>query len=421
MSQESSFQYREGLLACEAVPLTNIASQVGTPVYIYSQAELSHRATEFLGAISAYAPQGLVCFALKSNGNPTLLKYLAELGLGADVTSGGELFLARHAGFDTQKIVFSGVGKTSPEITTALVAKIRALHVESEAELQAILDVTKELQVVAPITVRVNPDIPAATHPHISTGRSKHKFGVSADKALRMMQSAQEHSSLRPVGLAVHIGSQITDLAPFSKASELLVKLARRLESTGINIEYLDIGGGLGIDYESKKAPEPADWVKAVAEPIVSAGYKLLIEPGRSIIGPTAILLTQVLYVKKQGQKQFIIVDAGMNDLIRPVLYNAYHSVLIEQYRPEDKLAETMVTDIVGPICETGDVLVRERMLPSVSPGDLIAIMDTGAYGFAMSSNYNGRLRPAEVLVNDDQFQIIRQRQTYEDLLADCY
>jgi diaminopimelate decarboxylase len=362
----------------------------------------------------------LVCFALKSNSNPTLLKFLAELGLGADVTSGGELFLAMYAGFDTRKIVFSGVGKTSSEIKTALLGNIRALHVESEAELEAILDLTEELQVVAPITVRVNPDILAATHPHISTGRSKHKFGVSVDKAIKMMRLAQEHASLRPVGLAVHIGSQITDLAPFLKASKLLVSLAWRLESTGIKIDYLDIGGGLGIDYESKEVPEPADWVKAVAEPVLSAGYKLLIEPGRSIIGPTAILLTQVLYVKKQGQKQFIIVDAGMNDLIRPVLYNAYHSVIIEHFHPEDRQAEIMVTDIVGPICETGDVLVRERMLPQVNPGDLIAILDAGAYGFAMSSNYNGRLKLAEVLVDRDQFKIIRQRQTYEDLLAGC-
>jgi diaminopimelate decarboxylase len=426
MLTSKSFYYNDGQLYCEGVALAEIATAVATPVYIYSQAELLRRANAYRQTAAAVTPDHLVCYAVKANSNPSLLHLLADNGLGADVTSGGELFLARHAGFAPSKILYSGVAKTAPEIEAALLAGIRALHVESEMEMAVIREVAAAHGRVARIAVRVNPNISTDTHPHISTGQYAHKFGVTLDQARRLLVAAAADPWLEPVGLAAHIGSQITDLEPFVASARYLAAAAHELAAEGIQLQYLDVGGGLGIGYMLEDAPEPAAWVTAVAPVVAEAGYGLVMEPGRSIIGPAGILLAQVVYTKQQGQKHFVITDTGMTELIRPSLYNAYHQivpVVEERGRGGDKETRgggDWVVDVVGPVCETGDFLARDRVLAPVGPGDLLAVMQAGAYGFAMSSNYNGRLRPAEVLVNGDQFQVIRRRQSYEQLLADC-
>ncbi len=414
----NNFDYVNNILHCENVPLAQIAEQVGTPVYVYSQVELEKRAQAYTASMTS---QSLACYAVKANGNPHLIRLLAEAGLGADVTSGGELFLALQAGIVPEKIIYSGVGKTHTEIQMALEAKIRALHIESEMELETIAEIAAAHQQIVSIGVRINPNISAETHPYISTGQHTHKFGVPWPSAHKMMRFAQVHPWLKPVALAAHIGSQITDIAPFVEASHFITDLATELKAEGIALEYLDIGGGLGIDYgETKHAlsqPTIHDWITAVSQPIIDAGFPIVMEPGRSIVGPTGILLTQVVYTKQQGDKHFTIVDAGMNDLLRPTLYNAYHPIQTVTQLPENR---ERITNIVGPICETGDFLAKERPLPPVEAGDYLAVLQAGAYGFAMGSNYNGRLRPAEVLVNDDTFTVIRKRQAYEHLLDGC-
>jgi diaminopimelate decarboxylase len=350
---------------------------------------------------------------VKANGNPTILRLLGEAGLGADVTSGGELFLARHAGIDPRQIIFSGVGKKAAEIAEALAAGIRAIHVESEMELSAVAAEAERLDIVAPVGVRANPNVSAETHPYISTGLHAHKFGVPRERAADILRAAATHPYLRPVGLAAHIGSQITDLAPFGEAVAFLVDLAQEMRTEGIDLEYIDAGGGLGIDYQAD-APGAADWVRTVGPLVARAGYGLALEPGRSIVGRAGALLIRVVYTKDQGAKHFVIADAGMTDLIRPTLYQAYHPIIPVMENGE----LSRVVDIVGPICETSDFLARERALPTVGQGDLLAVLHAGAYGYAMSSNYNGHLRPAEVLVEGDSFRVIRRRQTYEALLA---
>ena len=435
---DSPFVYRAGVLMCEAVPVADVAAAVDTPVYVYSRADLEQRARAFVAAANeAAGPGALVCYAVKANGNPALLALLRAAGLGADVTSGGELFLARYAGVDPGRIIFSGVGKKQGEIAEALAAGIRALHVESEMELAAVAAVAERLGRVAPIGVRVNPNISAVTHPYISTGLHGPKFGVPRERAVAMLRAAAAHPWLRPVGLAAHIGSQITDLDPFAQAVRFLVELADEMGGEGVRLEYIDAGGGLGIDYEGG-APAAADWVRTVGTLVAAAGYGLVVEPGRSIVGRAGALLTRVVYTKQQGEKRFVIADAGMTDLIRPTLYQAYHPILpVEKnsLRKDAKLAKQetldlaslretssdsgeMPVDIVGPICETGDFLARDRPMPPLAAGELLAVLHAGAYGYAMSSNYNGHLRPAEVLVEGDTFRVIRRRQTYDDLLA---
>jgi len=395
------------------VSLTAIAAAVGTPVYVYSRADLIGRARAFLEAARSAAGDGaLVCYAVKANANPALLRLLRETGLGADVTSGGELFLARHAGVEPDRIIYSGVGKRAEEIEEALVAGIRAIHIESEMELAAVAAAAARLGRVAPVGVRVNPNISAATHPYISTGLHSHKFGVPRERAVAILRAAAADPWLRPVGLAAHIGSQITDLDPFAQAARFLVSVADELADEGIRLEYLDCGGGLGIDYQGA-APGLADWVRVIGPVIGAAGYGLVVEPGRSIVGRAGALLTRVVYTKQQGDKRFVIADAGMTDLIRPTLYQAHHPIV-----PVAPAAGEEVVDVVGPICETSDFLARDRALPPLAAGDLLAVLHAGAYGFAMSSNYNGHLRPAEVLVEGDAFRVIRRRQTYADLIA---
>jgi diaminopimelate decarboxylase len=410
-----TIRYQEGILTWEGVPLAEIAAQVGTPVYVYSTAELLRRARAFQGAAGEDA---LVCYAVKANGNPAILHLLQEAGLGADVTSGGELFLALKAGIAPQKIIFSGVGKRDDEIEMALKRSIRALHVESEMEFERIAHIAAGLRQVAPIAVRVNPDIGAETHPYDSTGRLAHKFGVPRETAVFLYREAARHPWLQPRGLAAHIGSQITDIRPYLDLLAFLLELASELAAAGVGLSYIDAGGGLGIAYENEDVPDIAKWAAVICEPIRRAGFRPVLEPGRAIAGPAGLLLTRVLYTKEQGGKSFTIVDAGMNDLVRPALYEAVHPLLPLKQAPQE--AAFRPQDVVGPVCETGDFIARARPLPEMAPGDLLAVTQAGAYGFAMSSNYNGRLRPAEVLIENGGFQLIRSRQRYEDLLAGC-
>lgn len=409
------FHYRKNQLYCDATPLAIIAAEVGTPFYVYSAQALLARARAYQAAVPP--ANSLVCYAVKANGNPSLIRLLGEAGLGADVTSGGELYLAQIAGILPANIIFSGVGKTAGEIHAALDARIRALHIESAMELAAISDIATHRQQIVPIGVRVNPDISVETHPYISTGQHAHKFGVTPNQARELLAQAADHPYLRPVGLATHIGSQIVALEPFEEAARFLVAQARVLEEMGIRLEYLDVGGGLGIDYTGSGAPEIGEWATAVSRPILAAGYQVVLEPGRSIVGPVGALVTAVTYTKQQGQKTFVITDAGMSDLIRPTLYDAHHPIWPVQANPN---APQIPMDIVGPICETGDWLAQQRPLPPQAPGDLLAILQAGAYGFAMSSNYNGRLRPPEILVQNNQFRFIRQRQLLHHLIENC-
>ena len=405
------FHYQKQTLYCENKSLAEIALVVGTPVYVYSQEELIQRARAYQSL-----PGALSCYAVKANSNPVLLRLLGTMGFGADVTSGGELFLAQYAGIPAERIIYSGVGKRKDEIDLALESGIRALHVESAMELEVVAEVAHDLQKKARIGVRVNPDISAETHPYDSTGRLEHKFGVPRDTAIALLHRAHKHPWLEPIGLAAHIGSQIASVIPYGRLSEFLVEVANEVAQSGINLEYLDVGGGLGINYEDDDMPSIEDWVTTISSPVVQAGYGLVMEPGRSIVGPAGALLTEVLYTKQQGGNNFVIVDSGMNDLIRPAMYNAYHPMWPVR-QPSDSNGKTSILEVVGPVCESGDFLARKRRLPQLKAGELLSIMQAGAYGFAMSSNYNGRLRPAEVLVDGDQFQIIRRRQSYEHLL----
>jgi diaminopimelate decarboxylase len=407
------FVYKNGVLTCEGVALAEVAAAVGTPAYVYSRAELLGRARAYAQA----AGDALVSYAVKANGNPVLLGLLREAGLGADVTSGGELFLALEAGIAPERIIYSGVGKRPDEIEMALRAGICALHVESEMELDVIARLAELVGKPARVSVRVNPDISADTHPYDSTGKLGHKFGVPRATAVALLNRAAVDPWLQPAGIAAHIGSQITRLEPYAELAKFMVALAYELAGEGIDLAYIDMGGGLGINYQNDDAPAIADWITAVGEPVRKAGYALVVEPGRSIIAPSGFLLTKVLYTKAQGGKNFVIVDAGQNDLIRPAMYGAFHPALAVR---EPVHTTEVVVDVVGPICETGDFLARERALPPLEQGDLLVFTQAGAYGFAMSSNYNGRLRLPEVLIDGADFRVIRRRQSYAHLLDGC-
>ncbi len=406
------FRYQDNILHCEKAALTAVSSQFDTPTYIYSQAALRQNAQAYLDDNPA-----LVCYAIKANGNPAIIRLLGNWGMGADVTSGGELFLAQHAGIPAEKIIYSGVGKLESEIETAINAGVRALHVESEMELHLIAETAARLGRKTAVGIRINPNIYAKTHPHISTGTHGHKFGVTWEVGHRLYQFAAEHEWLTPVGMAVHIGSQIQDVEPYVKASQFLVKQADSLAAEGIQLRYLDIGGGLGIKYDDPFAsPQELilEWKTTVSAPILNGGYELVMEPGRSIVGTAGVLLTEVIYTKKQGEKMFVIGDAAMNDLLRPSLYDAVHPIL-----PVEQAAEKVETviDLVGPVCETTDCLAKDRAIPLPQRGDQLALMHAGAYGFSMASNYNGRLKPAELLINGDEIHLIRKRETVEALL----
>ena len=405
------FHYKNNKLYAEGVPLTKIAEAVGTPCYIYSQATLTHHFKVFDNAFSDVSH--LTCYSVKANSNIALLKLFASLGGGVDVVSGGELFRALKAEVPPQKIVFSGVGKTEDEIKMALEVGILMFNVESEAELETIHEIASRLGKIAPIALRVNPDIDPKTHPYISTGLRKSKFGIDIKIAEQLYLKANHMPHIRVIGIDCHIGSQLTLLSPFLDALERIKLLYQKLEAQGLKLQYLDLGGGLGIPYGEEIPPHPTEYAQAIKAAAQDLNCTLIFEPGRVIVGNAGILLTKVLYSKQGKGKTFIIVDAAMNDLIRPSLYHAHHEI-----KPvEEKKRPVIVADVVGPICETGDFFAQERKMPLVQSGELLAIMSAGAYGFVMSSNYNSRPRVAEVLVNGDRYQVIRKRECYEDLI----
>ncbi|NNF99779.1 MAG: diaminopimelate decarboxylase [Desulfobacteraceae bacterium] len=405
------FTYKNDNLYCEDVAVRSIADALGTPFYLYSHATLCRHYNSFNDAFEGI--DRLVCFSAKANTNLSILSLFRQLGSGLDIVSGGELFKGLKAGYPPDKIVYSGVGKRIDEIDYALSEEILIFNVESMEELDVINARAGELKKTADIAIRVNPDVDPGTHPYISTGLSKNKFGIDTAGAVEVYKAAAGLKNVNPVGLDCHIGSQITEVAPFKDALVSLCGLIDALEETGIHIKYLDMGGGLGITYGEETPPEPDEYARAIAASLNGRDLKLILEPGRVIVGNAGILVTKVLYRKQGKKKEFIITDAGMNDLMRPSLYNAYHAIIPVVKNSKD----TIVADVVGPICESGDFLAQERPIHNVQSGDLLAVMSTGAYGFAMSSNYCSRLRVAEVMVRGTEHSVIRSRETYPDLI----
>jgi len=405
------FHYEGDALYCERVPVREIAREVGTPCYVYSCATLRHHFTVFDGAFQGMPH--LTCYSAKANANLAILGLFAALGGGADIVSGGELFRARHAGIAADRIVYSGVGKTQTEIDYALRENILMFNIESTQELEAIDHRASILNSKARIALRVNPDVDPKTHPYISTGLKKNKFGIDIDHALKAYARARDLEHVEVLGIDCHIGSQLTEVAPFVEALKRLKALIRCLEEMGIAIRYMDLGGGLGISYHEETPPHPREYAQAVVEELGDLRCTLILEPGRVIVGNAGILLTQVLYTKKTPSKEFMIVDAGMNDLVRPSLYGSYHHI-----QPIERTErESRIVDVVGPICESSDFIARERDLPAMQPGEFLAVMSAGAYGFSMASNYNARVRAAEVMVKDDEFYITRERESWSDLI----
>lgn len=405
------FKYNDGELFVEDTPVSRLADEYGTPLYVYSYSTLIRHVRAYSEAFCE-VPH-LICYAVKANSNIAILNLLARLGLGADIVSGGELFRALKAGIKPSKIVFAGVGKTEEEIEYALRNEILMFNVESEEELTKINEIAKKLKRKAQVALRVNPDIDPKTHKYIATGLKTSKFGIPIEKAIECYRLAKSLSNIKVVGIHKHIGSQITETDAFVEALSKIVSLYNKLHSIDLNIEYIDIGGGLGITYKDEEPPHPKDLAEAIMPILQNFTGKIIIEPGRSIVGNAGILVTKVLYTKASGTKNFIVVDAGMNDLIRPTLYGSYHQ--IQPVRPKGE--KKITADIVGPICESGDFLAKDREIERVRPGDYLAVMSAGAYGFAMSSNYNSRPRASEVLVRGDRFALIRKRETYRDLI----
>jgi diaminopimelate decarboxylase len=406
------FNYQGDTLYAEQVPLTEIAAAYGTPCYVYSRATLERHWRAFDNALGS-RPH-LICFAVKANSNLAVLNLLARLGSGFDIVSQGELERVLAAGGEPHKVVFSGVGKRPEEMRRALEVGIRCFNVESEAELTVLDRVAGELGVRAPISLRVNPDVDAKTHPYIATGLRENKFGIEFGVAREVYRRAAELSHVQITGIDCHIGSQLTDLAPFLDALERVLALAGQLSADGIVLHHLDLGGGLGIRYTAETPPEPAEYAAAVDRRLGGLPYEILVEPGRAIAGNAGVLLTRVEYLKPTAHKNFAIIDGAMNDLIRPSLYQAVQEIL-----PVHKRAggATGRYDLVGPVCETGDFLGKDRVL-SLAPGDLLAVRSSGAYGFTMSSNYNSRPRPPEIMVDGGQVYLVRRRETIEELFA---
>jgi diaminopimelate decarboxylase len=406
-----SFAYREGCLHAEQVDLQQLANQHGTPLYVYSRATLERHWHAFDRALGEHPH--LVCYAVKANSNLAVLALLARLGSGFDIVSGGELARVIRAGGDPSKVVFSGVGKSSAEMEQALQAGIRCFNIESTAELLRLNAVAAAHGVSAPVSVRVNPDVDARTHPYISTGLKENKFGIDTRSALEVYQQAAEAGHLRVAGIDCHIGSQLTEIAPFVDALDRVLELVGRIEAKGIVVQHLDLGGGLGVRYRDEHPPSPEQYMRPIMARLANSNKEILIEPGRAIAANAGVLLTRVQYLKELAHKNFAIVDAAMNDLIRPALYGAWQDIV-----PLRERADAMkVYDIVGPVCETGDFLGKDRQL-TLAPGDLLAVRSAGAYGFTMSSNYNSRPRAAEILVDGDKAHVVRHRETIDSLFA---
>ena len=409
------FEYRDGALYAEHVPLADIAAQFGTPCYVYSRATLERHWRAFDRAFGEQPH--LVCYAVKANSNLALLNLMARLGSGFDIVSVGELERVLAAGGDPGKIVFSGVGKREDELRRALEVGIRCFNVEVPGELDRLNRLAGELGRTAPVSLRVNPDVDARTHPYISTGLRENKFGIDIEEARACYRRAADLPHLAVVGIDCHIGSQLTETTPFIDALDRVLHLAGQLREDGIAIHHLDIGGGLGIRYRDEQPPEPDEYAAALSERLRGTDYEILMEPGRAIVGNAGILLTRVEYLKSNRIKHFAIVDAAMNDLIRPALYEAWQAILPVQ--PSDQ-HPTRCYDIVGPVCETGDFLGKDREL-ALAEGDLLAVRSAGAYGFSMASNYNSRPRPAEVMVDGDQARLVRKREDLSDLYRGEY
>ncbi len=404
------FNYRNGELCCEDVKVSAITGQTGTPVYVYSAKTLRRHYDVFRRAFVVTTP--LICYSVKANSNIAVVSLFSSMGAGADIVSGGELFRAIRAGVRGERIVYSGVGKTTEEIRYALENKILMFNAESIEELDAIDSVAGSLGTIAPVSIRINPDIDPRTHPYISTGLRKNKFGIDIRHARDAYTEARARNNLRIVGLDMHIGSQLTDVSPIESALKRVLGLFTDLRHDGIDIQYIDIGGGLGIAYRDEQAAQPDGYAAAIERALKDFGGKLILEPGRVLVGNAGILVAKVLYRKQNGTRRFMIVDAGMNDLIRPSLYDAYHEIvpIIETRGRRFK------QDVVGPICESGDFFAHRRDLPLLDRGQMIALMSAGAYGFSMSSNYNSRKRAAEVLVDGNNYYVIREREMDGDL-----
>jgi diaminopimelate decarboxylase len=405
------FEYHNGELYCEGVPLARIAEQVGTPTYIYSRATLTRHFKAFDQAFAG-RPH-LTCFSVKANSNLALLRLFAALGGGVDIVSGGELYRALAAGVPADRIVFSGVGKTRDEMRAALEAGILMFNVESSQELDVLSAEATALGRTARIALRVNPDVDPKTHPYISTGLKKNKFGVPIDEALAEYLRAAALPGLEVVGVDCHIGSQLTDTGPFVDAVNRLLLLIGQLKDRGFKLKYLDLGGGLGITYDQEAPPEPGDYAGALNKVLVDCDLTLILEPGRVLVGNAGVLMARVLFTKPGQDKTFTVSDGAMNDLMRPALYHSFHAIQPVAIRER----AVVKMDVVGPICESSDFLGKDRMIPEFEQGELLAVMSAGAYGFAMSSNYNSRRRAAEVLVDGEDIFVIRRRETNEDLI----
>lgn len=404
--------YREHTLYLEDTPLADVAKRHGTPCYVYSRAAIAGQLRAYEAAFGDVPHQ--VCYAVKANGNLAILKLLAEGGAGFDIVSGGELFRVLKAGGKPERVIFSGVGKTAAELDYALEQNIQGFNCESEPELALIDSLAARRGIKARVAVRVNPDVDASTHPYISTGLRKHKFGIDIGEAEAVYARAGAFQNLAIEGVSCHIGSQILDIQPMIEVFDKMVELVLLLRARGLPIRSLDLGGGLGVAYKpGESAPAIADYIHAMCRRVAGQDLEILIEPGRSIVAEAGLLLTRVLYRKTNGERTFVIVDAAMNDLIRPALYHSHHHIV--SLRQSE--AGTIVADVVGPVCETGDFFARGRELPNVMPGDLLALCTVGAYGFVAASNYNGRPRPPEILVEGDGYRVIRKRETYEDLV----
>jgi len=405
------FRRKDGVLCAEEVPLPALARAHGTPLYVYSTATVTRHWKVLERSLRGL--RHLTCYAVKANGNLAVLSLLARLGAGFDIVSGGELYRVRKAGGDPRKVVFSGVGKRDDEIAFALEAGVRVLDVESAEELGRVSVIARRLGVRAPVALRVNPDVDARTHPYISTGLRESKFGVPVEEALRLYALAARDPALRVKGAAMHIGSQITELSPFLDAVACMRRLVKELSRQGIHLGHLDVGGGLGIPYGDETPPHPDAYGAALKQALAGFDGEVLLEPGRVLVGNAGVLVTRVLYRKRNGRKRFVVVDAGMNDLLRPAFYGAWHEV--EPVGPGH--GPEVTCDVVGPVCESSDFLARRRRLPEPEPGDLLCLRSAGAYGFAMSSNYNARTRAAEVLVDGDRAHLARRRESYPDLV----
>jgi len=410
------FHYVNEQLHCENVPLERICEDVGTPVFVYSRETLERHFKIFQEPFQSVGH--LICYSMKACSNLAILRIFANMGAGADIVSGGELYRAIAAGMDPARIVYSGVGKTASEMDEALNAGILMFNVESEPELTLLDERARALGKKARIAIRVNPDVDPLTHPYIATGLKKNKFGIDVRRSVKLYRKAKKMKGIEPIGVDCHIGSQLTELSPFLEALDKLRELVDKLRLEGVDVRYLDIGGGLGIPYEDEEPPRPAEYGSAVVDKISDMHVKLILEPGRVLVGNAGVLLTRVLYQKEGTDKRFIIVDAAMNDLVRPSLYNAYHSVWeVRRSKTPGSAQDRVIADVVGPICESGDFLAKARDMSAVRSGDLLALMSAGAYGFSMSSNYNSRPRAAEVLVDHDEYFVIRDREIYYDLI----